>query len=302
MADDKKNRWNIVYDYDWTSAPRGSEYRKKAPAIYARSYRLISNQITQSLRTFLNITKQSGAVGSSTGDISAKEFYDQMYQSSVVEEEDYYFPYFDDSITNYTNAFADTFQGAFGQSDSSTLGGSFYEKAKGVTGEIATIGNLDVASSFQNLVAGNPKAAFEKFGEGMLGSGNPGTYVETPQFYSFGRAMDSALRVSFVLANTLNSDSIQNNYDFVQHIMKVNRPRRNTSISVDPPRIYKVLLKGHRLIRWAYCNNISVDMMGTKRLINNVIHPEAYKITLSFLSLTLEHAGFIDDAPKELSI
>jgi hypothetical protein len=78
----------------------------------------------------------------------------------------------------------------------------------------------------------------------------------------------------------------------VQRLTYINRPLRKNSIAVDPPRIYQVRVPGHRLIRWAYCSQFSVNFIGTRRIINDVIVPEGYQISMSFTSLTLEHAGF----------
>lgn len=282
--------YDIVKDYDWTSSPKGTSVRNKTPKVFATSYRLKSNQITQALRSFVSLA--SGASDSGNGN----QFYDKLYKNATVQEDNFHFPYFEDNITSYTNEFSESFQGAFGR-ESDFRG---YEDAKKIADKAALMAGSDIIKGFGDIFTEGQftEGASTMLG-GFLGAGAPGIYVETPKFYSFGSAKDTDLKVKFVLANTINRDSVQKNYDLVQKLMKINKPRRNTSISVDPPRIYKILLKGQRYIRWAYCSNLTIDMLGFKRMIGNIITPEAYSISMSFRSLTLEHAGFADKLSEQ---
>ena len=111
-------------------------------------------------------------------------------------------------------------------------------------------------------------------------------------FYQFDKN-DSPINVSFILSNTINEDSLEKNKKLIHKLTEINRPLRRNSIAVDPPRIYQVRVPGHRFIRWAFCNSFDVKLKGARRIIEDVVVPEAYEISMSFQSLTLEHAGFL---------
>lgn len=281
-------RYDVVKDYDWTSAPRGSEIRKNAPRVWVKSYKLKSNQIMQTIRGYINI------LNGLTGD--AKTFYDKMYSDSTLEEDDFNFPFFTDNVRSFGNTFGDTFQDGIGGGGG--IGASIFDQAKSFVGGLGQAAGLvgvdNLSKAWKQWNEGDHAKAAQTVGNGIANDGDPGSYIETPMFYQFEKS-DSALEVSFVLANTINSDSIDRNHELVQRLTYINRPLRKNSIAVDPPRIYQVRVPGHRLIRWAYCSSFTMGLLGTRRVINNVIVPEAYQLSMSFQSLTLEHAGFLKD-------
>jgi hypothetical protein len=124
-------------------------------------------------------------------------------------------------------------------------------------------------------------------------SSAPGSYIETPKLYQYAQN-DGPLEITFPLFNTINGDAVQKNYDLIDKLTRINRPKRLTSITMEPPHIYQVKLKGLRYMRWAYCNNFSVSMIGARRLVNGAITPDGYQITMSLTSLTTEVSNFMD--------
>jgi hypothetical protein len=279
--------YNVVKDYDWTSAPRGSSIRKQAPRVWAKSYKLKSNQIMQMIQGYMAIAKNAG------GD--AKSFYDKMYSESTTAEDDFNFPFFGDNVRSFGNTFGDTFQNGIGEGGGiGTAANNMLKSALGVGGQlVGMVGAENVSVAGGQLAKGNVMDAIGTITQGVKSGGDPGSYIETPMFYQFEKN-DGPLEVSFVLSNTINSD-YDKNHKLVQRLTYINRPLRKNSIAVDPPRIYQVRVPGHRLIRWAYCSQFSVSFLGTRRIIDNVIVPEGYQISMSFTSLTLEHAGFSKD-------
>lgn len=283
---------NIVKNYDWTSAPRGSGYRKNAPVAIVTSYKLKSNQILSMLSNYLNIVENQG------GDSAAK-FYDRMYGESTEKEDTFNFPFFSDNVRSFSNNFGDTFQSGIGGGDG--IGASFtgsINELIGRAGELKSIfGDEAVGNAAGQIAKGDVGGAYESLKSGAKNGGNPGTYIETPMFYQFEKN-DGPLEITFTLSNTINDDN-DKNYKLIKYLTKINRPLRLNSIAVDPPRIFRVKVPGHRNMRWASCQAFNVNLMGTRRLIpidgNPVIVPDAYQISMSFQSLTLEHGGFLDD-------
>lgn len=283
-------KFDVVKEYDWTSMPRGSAMRGKAPRAWVKSYKLKSNQIMHAIQGFVAIATAS----------DAKSFYDKLYGDATTPEDDFNFPFFDDNVRSFTNSFGDTFQDGIGGSGG--FGGQIFNTLKGVAGEVAQVANITDKESISkagNSLIGTNKGNFTERVKGAMSAlgqgGHPGTYVEAPKFYEFNSTSDSALKVSFALSNTINPDGPSKNYELVKKLTTINRPLRVNNIAVDPPRIYQVKVPGHRFIRWAYCSDFSVNLIGTRRNINGIITPEGYLIDMSFTSLTLEHAGFMDD-------
>ena len=123
----------------------------------------------------------------------------------------------------------------------------------------------------------------------------PGSYVETPKFYQYAQT-DGGVSINFVLANTINEGDIEKNQKLIEKIIEESRPRRATAIAMSFPRIYTVEIPGLRYIRWAYLAQAAFNLMGQRRIIDKRIVPEAYAITLTFNSLTIETANFLEEA------
>lgn len=281
-------KYDVVKEYDWCSSPRGSGMRKKAPRVWVKSYKLKSNAIMTSIKNYLNIAQQAG------GD--SKTFYEKMYGDVTTPEDDFNFPFFGDNVRSFSNTFGDTFQNGVGGVGIGTAIDSIIKTGLGAFVDMKNASGLsmgDITKSGGQMLKGDFEGGLKTLENGLGGGGDPGSYVETPQFYQFDKT-DGPLEVSFVLSNTINSDH-KKNYELVKKLTEINRPLRKNSIAVDPPRIYQVKVPGHRFIKWAYCSNFSVNLLGTKREIGGIIVPEGYQISMSFQSLTLEHSGFMSE-------
>jgi len=279
-------KYDVVKEYDWTSSPRGSGLRSKAPRVWIRSYKIKSNQIMQTINSYIQLVE-----GKATGG-NAKQFYDDLYGGVTEAEDDFNFPFFSDQVRSFGNSFGDTFQSGIG-GGGGVLGGVM-DGFKTFAGGAADLANITDKESVNNAAKFITEGKYKDAMNSIKTGGSPGTYVETPKFYAFNSDSDGSLPVEFVLSNTINSD-FDKNYKLIKKLTEINRPLRKDGISVDPPRIYKVTVPGHRFIRWAYCDTFSVNLLGARRNINEKIVPEGYKITMSFKSLTLEHAGFMDE-------
>lgn len=280
-------KYNIVKDYDWTTIPRGASLRSKAPKVLVRSYKLKSNSIVNRLKNYIQVAASS----------SSKEFYEKMYGDATEQEDDFYFPYFEDNLRNVKNTFGDTFQNGYGGSSGGLGGGieNLFKEGLGTVAQGATmLTSAEGRAGFkENIVQGN----FMEAAKSLIGGGTggaAGTYIETPKFYQYGDASEDALTITFKLANTINSDFMKN-YELIRKLIEINKPKRNDAISLDPPRIYRVKLYGYRYMPWAYVNNLSINMEGARRMIDDVIVPEAYNISIAFQPLTIEVSNFLTE-------
>lgn len=290
-------KFNVIKDYDWTSSPRGSGIRQKAPRVWVKSFKINSNLVLNRFKSYAELATVS----------DPETFYNNLYGNATEPEDDFNFPFFQDGIRSFGNVFGDTFQNGFGGGggigqalDDSIQGfASVAIQATNATTMIAEniTGILDGYKSGAASTKGNAAQKFAGGIQGAVGSlgggSSPGSYMETPKFYEYSSANEGPLEVSFVLANTINDD-YDKNYKLIKRLTEINRPKRINSIAMEPPRIYQVKVPGHRFIRWAYCSSFGVEFLGTKRNIDGIIVPEGYMISMAFQSLTVEVSNFMD--------
>ena len=255
---------NIVKDYSWTSSPKGSQLRNEAPLAYVRAYKLKTSQLKQTVDGYMNVVKKGG---------SADEFYKNLYKGEKLE--DYHFPYFNDNFRSFSNEYADTLSNVTDRGQA-TVGRSLVEKGKEVADNV-----LGVFASIREL-------------QGTVDtSETPGSYIETPKFYQYANT-DAPLQIQFPLLNTVDPEDRAKNLSFIKKFIEINRPRRENAIALSFPAIYKIKVPGLRFIEWAYLQDLSFDLLGTRRVIGNETVPEAYNCSMTFKSLTVEVANFLD--------
>lgn len=286
MINNIVGNYNVVKDYDWTSVPRGAALRNDAPKVMLRSYRIVSNQVINRLTNYLEVANKS-----------ADQFYEELYSKSAKLEDSFYFPFFSDQARSFNNQFGDTFQDGFG--GSSGIGSTLDTIAQKYIGGAAQIGAMVGDEGLEKAKASmknkDISGAVGSLMGGIASGGSPGSYIETPKMYDYSSANEGSMEISFILSNTLNSD-FNKNYELVKKLIEINRPKRNDSISMDPPRIFRAKLYGYRYMPWAYYSQFGVRLLGTKRMVNGVIMPEAYEINMGLQPLTAEPSNFMKQA------
>ncbi len=280
--------YNVIKEYDWTSISRGVGLRDKAPTVWLTSYKLESNSLLERAKSYMQLLAIS----------NPDTFYEDLYGKAASQEDIFVLPYFNDNVRSFSNTFGDTFQSGFGGSGGmvSDAVNIAEDTFKRLGADAAIVSNMigvdNVKNAVSQMAGGNFAEAGKTLVNGFKKGGDPGSYVEAPKYYQY-EPNDGPLDVTFVLINTLNDDYMKN-HELIKKLTKINRPTRKNSIAMEPPRIYKVKVPGQRFIRWASCSNFSINLLGTKRMINNAIIPEAYQINMSFQSLTVETSNFMD--------
>jgi hypothetical protein len=128
----------------------------------------------------------------------------------------------------------------------------------------------------------------------------PGIYIEKTQFYQFGKDGES-ISFSFPLLNTISQEQINENYQFLFLFIYQNTMYRKDRSAFIPPCIYEVLVPGTRYMKWAYISSLSVDFIGTRRMIEvdsgigvfKTIVPEAYNVNITVTGLHEEAGNFL---------
>ena len=307
----KPQTYDIVNDYDWTTAPAGSKLREQTPNAYVTAYKMEFSQLQQFINGYINIASSS-ARAEKLGTNPGLQFYKDMYSSSAVLA-DLNFPFFDDNIRGFTSEYENTFSpisqraGTFLFGDAiEKLGGAAENVIGGTIAGAREVGNMG-GNAMAEKVAGGVGAfgqmaggAFEKLTgkklPGLQTVGAPGSYIETPKFYQYSDT-DEGINIEFVLSNTLNdyrgNKGFKQNLKFIKEFTMMNRPYRYGPIEMSFPAIYHVEIPGLRYIEWAYLQNFGIKLIGARRRIGKNIIPEAYGFNFQFKSLTIEAANFV---------
>jgi len=277
---------NIHTEYDWTAIPRNSAYRDAAPYVKIKSYKVTSSAALNRLRSYVSLVS----------DQSVDEFYNNLY-TNTEEGNTYFFPYFGDNVRSFSNEFDDTFQNSVlgnidGMLNTLAQETAIFSEGK-VLENMSKLGS-DIVNKGRDILGGKSTAIGDA-SKGM--SSAPGSYIETPKLYMYAQN-DNSLDVSFPLYNTINEDAWEKNYQLIEELTIINRPKRLTSITMEQPYLYEITLPGIRYMRWAYCSNFSVSLFGNRRMIDTRIIPDVYQMNLSFTSLTTEVSNFIEKSKK----
>lgn len=320
---DKK--YDVVKEGAWTTVPKGAPLRAEAPKAHVYSYKLEESQLRAFVSGYLNITKDQP---------DAEAFYEGMYKTDPQSTVEYVFPFFGDNFRSFNNNYADTFS-QISQRGAQFLGAEMLEKGAGIAEEFvgggAALAHQTGINKIQQMFdkgasyveSGVNKVFGDAFGSGyefkVPRSNNPaefpGTYIETPKFFQYANT-DSGIEINFILSNTIEEGDIEQNQKLIKNIMMEARPERENSIAMSFPRIYKIKVPGLRFIRWAYLANAAFNLVGSRRIQKGTkayisgqgltddgltspadrIVPEGYAVSLTFNSLTIESANFIEKA------
>jgi hypothetical protein len=140
-------------------------------------------------------------------------------------------------------------------------------------------------------------------GTPILGAfADPGIYIERAKYFEPVHGQDP-IKVKFPLLNTLNSESIQKNFNLVWLLCFQNSSMRRNKTDVFPPCIYRVLIPGVRFMLYASIQNITIEYVGTRRRLP-IVHPatgetidttipEAYNVEITINSLTTDCGNFL---------
>ena len=301
-------KFDIVNEYAWTTVPKNSELRAEAPNAYVTGYELEFSQLQQFVEGYIGLVQQQYANNKRKPIQDGLDFYKNLYKPGTNNTKiNFNFPYFDNNIRNFANNFDDTFSKV--SSRGAQFGGPLSDVFGGLESNI--IGGAAAVAQFGSTLGGmigdTSKGSFGEVGaavgrvaDALTNTDNVrGTYIETPKFYQYENT-DAPLRVQFILANTIDDGDAEKNLEFIRRFTKINRPTRLGPIAMTFPYIYHIEVPCQRYIEWAFLQDFSVELLGTKRKVRNQsggcsIVPEAYGCSFAFKSLTVEAANFMED-------
>lgn len=253
---------NIVTGYKWTTVT--GSILNEAPRIFANTFKVDDNDILNAIQNWFSI---------GTSGKGGKEYYNQLHKAT--KKEDWVFPFFGDEVRQFSNSWEDSYVGS---TNGTQIAGAQITKA---AAELASA-VIQTKETFA--------AMFSK---------SPGSLFEPPKFYQYD-ASDGPVTVEFTLINTDSEEAPEKNYNLVQQLIKENRfTRAESGLAVTPPYLWSVTVPGYRAIRWASCA-VSVSMLGMRKLVDNRLTPEGYRVSLTFTSLYTEPSNFMDATSSAL--
>jgi len=198
-----------------------------------------------------------------TGDDDLKKKYAYLYIREKTGR-NYKFPYFEKGYINISNDFSDTYSNA---------------------------------NELQEMAAGFSKLAEKTAGMMNLASiTEPGMFIQRPKFFNFANS-EFTIDVNFYLFNTITPNAYLKNLDLITKLLIQNTPHRHNRILVDPPAIYELRVPGRGFYPYTFISKLEVSHEGTKRILTvnskDTIVPDAFRISLSFKSLTNEVNNFM---------
>ena len=304
--------YDVVKNYSWTSVPKGAGgLRQEAPQALVTSFELEESQLRAFVSGYVNVFNKSSE--------DPMKFYDGLYKvksgnGSSAGPTRYRFPYFGDNFRSFANNYTNTFS-QINDRGAQFLGAKQIQGAGQIASEVIGLGATVLQTGNQTLMTQYENAAsvVDKAANAVLnatGNGQnfefrvprasnpgefPGTYVEHPKFYNYGNA-EAGVEINFILSNTIDPGDIELNQELIKNIIEESRPRRGNAIEMTFPRIYEVRVPGLRYLRWASLANAAFNLLGQRRDIGGKVVPEAYGVSLTFNSLTVEVANFIERA------
>jgi hypothetical protein len=310
---------DVVKNYDWKVSPNNSivehpyiileEYRiDKSPLLAQLSYNVKAG--IESIGAGLRATTAIAAAGASQNEVVKKIEGMLKYVGDKVEEASNFLQTGIENIENETGAVEEKLEGVL-----KPFQGLYYLKKTNFTYKLPYFSrkmtvrtnswqpNFPGESAITNLLQdGINKVATYGAGIPLLGAyAEPGIYIERGKYFNPTPGGDP-ISIKFPLLNTLNSDSLQKNFNLIWLLSFQNSSIRRNKTDVFPPCIYRVLIPGVRYILYASVELV-IEYVGTRRRMP-IVHPatgetvdiaipEAYNIEINIESLTTECGNFL---------
>jgi hypothetical protein len=128
---------------------------------------------------------------------------------------------------------------------------------------------------------------------GLAALVEPGVYVPRPKYYNF-ESEGNQFSFAITLYNTITPMAHLKNSQLIQQLILNNLPRRKTRVVVEPPCIYEVLIPGKAFFPYCFITDLRVLHVGTKRLMDGEIVPDAFEVQITIKSLTTDANNFYE--------
>tara|TARA_R110000737_G_scaffold350674_1_gene390364 strand:- start:5152 stop:6306 length:1155 start_codon:yes stop_codon:yes gene_type:complete len=283
--------YDVINKANWSLATK--EMKQRTPRVYCRQFKMNTNGLLSSLiyyvaegidisnelknvdikKTLKGGVKISEGADPKTSETGGLKPYQSMYPRTN-EEKDWIFPYFGDSHTDYSSEWA----------------------------AVELPGGKKVAEwaaklKYGLVAADVIKEAAESIGEGkgIEGTLDQGFAFDQIKAFNYSGSGGGTFNVSFPLYNTIEEGDINHNLKIITELLKAAKPTKTSAFTVEPPRLFDLLVPGIRYIPFAYISKINIKKHGKSifKAEGMLNVPEAYTISIDFTSLVPDTANFL---------
>ena len=317
---------DVIKDYDWTSSINKEQLMEKIPFIRLKEYQITAdnaiNAIAAGVFAWSDMQKagmnalgrMSSIAGTGASDAASMMGLDNEL-AFLKESKDNKFPKVVTQIGGVLNNSIEKFVksakehaskvqptsdfGPEGQHLMDVYGGLYARKATGRSYTLPYYENeyFTTSNSFnETTTIPLVGAAFDKIAQisnFLPALVEPGVYVQRPKYYNF-ETDGNQFSFSITLYNTITPLAHLKNSKLIQQIILNNLPRRKTRIVVEPPCIYEVLIPGKAFFPYCFITDLRVLHVGTKRLMEGEIVPDAFEVQITIKSLTSDANNFYE--------
>jgi hypothetical protein len=308
---------DVRRDFSWTVSPK-NQILDKIPAVYLVEREQLQNSLISSALYYVN-----AIISSSWLDDSIDEVLDKI--TSLLAKFDQCADTSNKNAKQKFNDFKNNIRKiAATSNDQAILGdrlksyiGIYYTQPTGFKYVLPYLDNSFIKQSnsfgssqqnrplFSNLITDTMIGAADTIASG-INFFTPGTYIEKPKYFQYPEDGDT-FDISFPLLNTFTSNNYLpyvQNYELLWILSYQNKPYRTSFSRILPPKLYSIYIPGVKYIPYAYINNMSVDFVGTKRLLDVTLPtgqtvkapiPEAYQVSLTVKSLLADTGNAMVD-------
>ena len=307
---------NVVDDYDWTSSTNKQQLAEKIPYIRLKEYKITAdnaiNAVAASVFAWADMQKSgAGTIGKAVGVAGAaadqvsfiKEIKDSKFAKVVASAGGV----LNDDIEKFvqtakeyaSRAQTPTDFGQEGQHLVDVYGGLYARESTGRTYTLPYFENeyFSATNTFDDTTTiPFMNEWYEKISNAtntLPALVEPGVYVQRPKFYKFSPD-GNQFSFSLTLYNTITPLAYIKNSKLVQQLAINNLPRRKTRVVVEPPCIYEVLIPGKAFFPYCFISDLRVLHVGTKRLMEGEIVPDAFEVQITIKSLTTDSNNFYE--------
>lgn len=305
---------NVIDDFQWTKSPTVS--RVDVPELYMYERRiLVNNSISNAAysvfatldggQTIAKILTEIGGVA--TGGFTDKAI--AAFKESAIGKLSI------ESLQNNLNKVKSTF-GQFENAALEPYSGLYVTEFTGFKYIFPYFDNkyFDATSSYGegSGILSSIRELISDVGEiaaDLAGALKPGTYIERAKQFNFSDSGRS-ITLKIPLLNTGKFEDISQNWQLLFALIYQNRPGRYDKNIIDLPVIYSIEIPGVVFLPYAYIQNLSIDFLGNRRLMNipvppiidkngstinsiTTIIPDAYQLTMTITGLNEDTRNFL---------
>ena len=325
-ADAKEEAIDVIKDYDWTASINKQQLQEKIPFIRLKEYRITADNAINALATSVfawsDMQKAGANAVGKMGSIAGAGITDAASAAGLDQELDWIKNFKDNKvakvITSKVGALGDSIEryiemakthaskaqspsdfGPEGQHLMDVYGGLYARESTGRTytfpyyeNEYFSTNNTFSDTTTIPLIG----QVFDKINEasqGLAALVEPGVYVQRPKYYNFA-SEGNQFSFAITLYNTITPMAHLKNSQLIQQLILNNLPRRKTKVVVEPPCIYEVLIPGKAFFPYCFITDLRVMHVGTKRLMDGEIVPDAFEVQITIKSLTTDANNFYE--------